>query len=184
VDTVKTQVILGIPKREEFIGVLIGDILEIVGALRNSANGVIELASVDERRPFDLIVAAEKSTTTTEKAGDAGEDTTTKPAQETERIIVFGIGQSYLDSFLQNDVLMDPAKLRFDPPPTENLDLFVNAVFWLNDTPEYVGRGPVPVPRITAIPSSEQTVLRALLWGVWPALVLAPGIVLWFLRRR
>ncbi|MCB9858352.1 MAG: DUF1905 domain-containing protein [Phycisphaerales bacterium] len=144
----------------------------------------VELIVAEEPSPFDLVVCATRK---------APADAATKPAEGPElpmdqpkdtSVVVMSIGQSYLDAFLTQPYVADFNKIRLDPPPTENLDLFVNAVHWLNGTTEYIGRGPVPVPRINAIKSSDQTKIRALLFGIWPALVLAPGIVLWFLRRR
>ena len=142
----------------------------------------IEFIVGEEPSPFNLVVGARRSNG---KNAAKTDDTTGPPAmpQETD-VVVMSIGQSYTDAFLTQPVTPTFNQIRLDPPPTENLDLFVNAVHSLNGTSEYIGRGPVPVPRIEAISSSDQTKIRLLLFGAWPALVLAPGIVLWFMRRR
>lgn len=153
-------------------------------AVGKQVHADVELIVAEEPSPFDLVVCA------TRKAPvDAASDRVEGPEQAKDKakdasIVVMSIGQSYLDAFLTAPYVADFNRIRLDPPPTENLDLFVNAVHWLNGTSEYIGRGPVPVPRINAIKTKDQTRIRALLFGVWPALVLAPGIVLWFLRRR
>lgn len=140
----------------------------------------VELIIGAEPSPFDLVVAA------TRKGDSADAEDATGPVKTTKdtRIVLMGIGQSFMDGYLSNPVVASFEKIRLDPPPTENLDLFVNAVNWLNDTPEYIGRGPVPVPRIGAISASDQTRIRALLIGVWPAVILGVGVCLWFVRRR
>jgi hypothetical protein len=74
--------------------------------------------------------------------------------------------------------------LRLDPPPRENLDLFVNSLYWLQGQSQWIARGPVPVPRVEAIEAGELTALRVFVWAGWPALVFAPGILLWWIRRK
>ena len=75
-------------------------------------------------------------------------------------------------------------KLRLDPAPTEVVDLFVNSLYWLMEQPQWIARGPVPVPRIQPIEVGQLKLLRVFVWGIWPALVFAPGIILWAIRRR
>lgn len=147
-------------------------------------HAAIELITAETPSPFDLVVAATRKAPKPKDMKPESDSESTKTEPDDSRIVVMSIGQSFTDAYLQQPVVADFEKIRFDPAPTENLDLLVNAVYWLNDTPEYIGRGPVPVPRINAISSGDQRTIRMLLFGIWPALVLAPGIVLWFLRRR
>jgi hypothetical protein len=100
------------------------------------------------------------------------------------KIVVMAFGGSVRDDYLENPVLAESTTIRFDPPPTENADLFVNALYWLTGHPEWIGRGPLPVPRVASMTKGELNALRVFVWGVWPAAVFLPGILLWYVRRK
>jgi hypothetical protein len=120
------------------------------------------------RGPFELMLAARRKVDDKEKG----------------KIVVMGFGGSLRDEYLQQPVWAGGSRLRLDPPPTENADLVLNALYWLAGKEQWISRGPVPVPRVLPIEPMQARVLRLFVWGVWPALVFAPGIVLWYLRRR
>ena len=100
------------------------------------------------------------------------------------KLVVWGMGASVRDGFLSQPMWSGGEKLRLDPAPTEVVDLFVNSLYWLMEQPQWIARGPVPVPRIQQIEAGQLKLLRVFVWGIWPALVFAPGIILWAIRRR
>ena len=100
------------------------------------------------------------------------------------RIVVSGFGASVRDDYLEQPVWSGGDKLRLDPPATENVDLVVNALYWLGGQEKLISRGPVPVPRVKSIASTEQQVIRLVVWGVWPAIIFSLGILQWYIRRR
>lgn len=68
-----------------------------------------------------------------------------------------------------------------------NMDLMVNAIHWLNDNEGLIGKGieSRDIPRLDQLePGTGLTVARTLAVGVWPALALVAGLVVWFVRRR
>lgn len=118
--------------------------------------------------PFDVMVTAERSADGKSKG----------------KIALVSFGASVRDDYLRQPVMGEGQQLRLEPPPTENVDLFVNALYWLTGQTQLISRGPVPVPRIEPIASADLKALRVFVWAVWPALVFAPGLILWYVRRR
>jgi ABC-type transporter Mla subunit MlaD len=160
--------ILVVPDREYYIGAAMVDLISIIDQVQDqSANGTVTLRS-PMRGPFELMLAARRKVDDKEKG----------------KIVVMGFGGSLRDEYLQQPVWAGGSRLRLDPPPTENADLVLNALYWLAGKEQWISRGPVPVPRVLPIEPMQARVLRLFVWGVWPALVFAPGIVLWYLRRR
>jgi hypothetical protein len=168
-DGVTTSVIAGVSKNERWIAVSVDEIMEIVDIVNNpKSGGVVELGRTPRHGPFDIMLTAER------REGD----------QRKGRIVVVGFGGSLLNQYLTQPVLADAETVRLDPPPTENLDLFINALYWLDDKEAYIGRGPVPVPRVHAIAAAQLSRMRWFVWAIWPALVFVPGAILWYIRRR
>jgi hypothetical protein len=62
--------------------------------------------------------------------------------------------------------------------------LFINVLYWLQGQSQWIARGSVPVPRVEPIEAGELTALRVFVWAGWPAMVFAPGILLWWIRRK
>ena len=118
------------------------------------------------------------------------QDAVTRRAEKKEgdqvksRVVVMGFGGSMRDEFLAQPVWPGGDSLKLDPPPTENADLLVNSLYWLRGEPQLISRGPVPVPRVLPMEKGTQAALRTFVWGIWPALIFAPGILLWYIRRR
>ena len=168
-DGVETEVVASIPENERYIGASVGEIMEIADIINNpKSGGVVQLGRSPRYGPFDLMLTAQRH------EGD----------KRKGKIVVVGFGGSLLNQYLTQPVLADAEKIRLDPPPMENLDLFINALYWLDDKEGYIGRGPVPVPRVHAIAAAELNRMRWFVWAVWPALVFVPGVVLWYIRRR
>jgi hypothetical protein len=165
---VTTSVVLRIPQKESVVSASLSDLIHIIDQIMQpTSDGRVALTS-PKCGVFDLMVTAQR------KEGDKSKG----------QIIVLSFGGSVRDDFLENKVRAEGQTVRFDPPPTEDADLFINAAYWLSGHPEWIARGPMPVPRVTQIDRSKLTLMRVFVWGVWPAVVFLPGIVLWFVRRR
>jgi hypothetical protein len=168
-DGVDTQTVLSIPQREQFIGATVDEIIQIVNRLNDpKGDGVVRLDTRPTLGPFDLMVTSHRRVEDHDKG----------------RIAVIAFGGSLRDAFVNQDVLANADPIRFAPPPTENLDLLVNAVYWLNDQGAYIGRGPVPVPRVQAIDPGELKLTKFGVMLLWPLVAISPGVILWFIRRR
>jgi len=161
--------VLQIPDREDYIAADVKDLIRIIEVVQNPASeGWIDLGHPPQRGPFTIIAAAQRS------VGDKSKG----------KIVVTGCGASIREDYLNGPVWTGGDRLKLDPPPSENADLFINALYWLQGRPELISKGPVPVPRVLPIEAGELTALRWFVWGIWPALVLIPGIMLWYVRRR
>ncbi len=166
---VSVQSVLSIPQKENYSAVDISQLVQIIDQVRQpTSEGKVTFTSAPMQGPFDLMVAAER------REEDKSKGT----------ILVIAFGASLRDDYLQNPVLAESTTIRFDPPPTENADLLVNGLYWLTGRPEWIGRGPLPVPRVASMSKAELNGLRVFVWGVWPAAVFLPGILLWYVRRK
>ncbi|MBX3395123.1 MAG: hypothetical protein KF841_07110 [Phycisphaerae bacterium] len=167
---VRSDVLIEVPRREDYIAVSIEQLIDIVNQINTSRDrGVVRMSQATERGPFDLMVAATRAA--------AGE----KPES---RVALLAFGASLRDRYVKSSILADTERARFESPPKESLDLVVNTMYWLNGTENFIGRGPVPVPRIRAISEQELAFARVFVWLIWPAVVFASGFVIWMFRRR
>lgn len=166
---VKVNPVLAIPRKENYNAVDISQLVQIIDQVRqHTSEGKVTFTTPPETGPFDVMVTAER------REGEKSKG----------KIVAIAFGDSLRDDHLQNPVLAESTTIRFDPPPTENVDLFVNALYWLTGHAEWIGRGPSPVPRVASLTKGELNGLRVFVWAVWPALVFLPGIVLWYVRRK
>ncbi|MEK6643833.1 MAG: hypothetical protein AABZ08_07980 [Planctomycetota bacterium] len=166
---VSIKKVLELPNRENYIGATMTELIHIIDEIQNpNSDGTITLKSPPHHGPYDLMLTAER------KDGDKGKG----------KIVLCTFGAGLRDEFVTQKVMGSGTRLRLEPEPTENLDLFVNAMYWLSGKNEWIARGPVPVPRVLPIEPNEARMMRLVVWGVWPALVFAPGIFLWYVRRR
>jgi hypothetical protein len=144
------------------------DIGRIVRGLRApDGTGGFTKSADSKEPPFPIILAAENANTKS-------------------RILVAGNGNSMLDHYLTQRVIRLEGKqhrLVTDPPPTENVDLFLNSVCWLSGHPELIAAGPAEVPVVPVIsPKGQQS-----LWLVsvgWAFAVLVAGGVVMMVRRK
>ena len=74
-------------------------------------------------------------------------------------------------------------RITFDPPPTANADLLINALYWLVDEEDLIAAGPILTPVIRPVGKAERRWLGA---GVmlWSLLALAAGGAVLFTRRK
>lgn len=167
---VKLEPVVEIPDRPSYIGVGIDGLIQIVNQINNPKSaGVVELdKSIAQHGPFNLMYAAIKQS-------DDGKSQT--------RMVVTSLGSCIRDRYVKQPVLVDTQRARFAPEPKEALDLFVNTMYWLNSDEGYIGRGPVPVPRVRALTAHEQLVTKTIVWFAWPGVIIAVGGILWFFRR-
>ena len=73
------------------------------------------------------------------------------------------------------------------PTNPANMSMLINAIHWLNDNEGLIGQGieDRDIPRLTKLePGPGQTAAQTLAVGIWPALALLGGLVVWFVRRR
>jgi hypothetical protein len=171
------------------------DVKRIFMALqRGSQDGSFTRGEQAWAPPFSVMVAATKQMEA--KATEKQEaDATTKPAEAAgevgdspacSKVVVMGNGLSLRDDYLQQRVVRfsgEGARLVTDPPPTENMDLFVNALYWLADRPGLIAAGPAEVPVVAAIePGSRRSVWLVTLG--WAFAALAVGGVMMMIRRK
>ncbi len=120
----------------------------------------------DKPSPFPVAIAAER--------GEA-------------RVVVFAS-----ERFLSNGVLeaarwmMVSGGLVMAQLYPANRDLFINTLHWLTGDADRIAVGPSrgQVPRLEKLKEEQAEVLPYFLVGVWPALALVAGAVVWFVRRR
>lgn len=154
---------------ENLIAAGIQDIIRIVDYIQRQENeGVVSLGTHLDHGPFDLMVVADRH------EGDKSKG----------RIAVMGYGGSLTDPYITQPVVRPGETIRFDPPPTEIVDLVINTLHWLQGQTSWIARGPAPRPTIRPIPKSQMASLQVLVWAVWPVLVFLPGVFFWYVRRK
>ncbi|MBN1490635.1 MAG: hypothetical protein JXA69_12020 [Phycisphaerae bacterium] len=110
---------------------------------------------------------------------------TAKNTETKSEILVHGAGMGIVDRYLDERVMRLGAEeqISFDPPPTENGELLLNALYWLADKPTFIAAGPVTAPPVQPIETGTQHALQAFTIA-WAILVLAAGGVVMYVRRR
>lgn len=144
------------------------DLMRIIKAVREGSRDTTFTRSEDAwNPPFPVIMAAEN-------------------AKSKSRVVVMGTGASLREEYLATQVRRfegPQARLVSDPPPTENADLFANALYWLANRPELIAAGPADVPVIGPIEDQSRKGLFMATF-VWPFLVLMVGLGMWVVRRK
>jgi hypothetical protein len=144
----------------------LGDIMRFSTDMRN--NQGTKRYEDDIATPFPVAVAAQNA--------DGG------------KLVVFAS-----DTFVSDNVLemaqpvMAGGALRLAKIYPGNADLFINAIHWLTGDADRiaVGTQQSDVPRLDRLKEGVQMMAtRVFLVGVWPALVLAAGLIVWIVRRR
>lgn len=168
VPDVVVQTVLEVPKDVDSLWAE-GDLGPVARALNERKKDSAFAKSDDVKEPpFSVILAAENT-------------------KKKSRIVVMGCGGSFLSGYMDRPVPRIEAEggLRFstDPPPTENAELFANALYWLGDHPDMIAAGPADVPFVGPIGDGTKKKLWAVTIG-WAAAVLLAGGAVMFLRRR
>jgi hypothetical protein len=163
----KIDTILSVPARDEYWAA--ADVMKLVQQVvgDRERGGLVTKQPNDKKSPFTVGLAISEKD---------------KPA-----IVVLGTGASVLDGYLTERVPRIGGKndrLSFDPPPTANADLVINAVMWLSGRADLIGAGPVIMPPVGRIAEGQMAAIRGLVWILLPALVLAAGGAVFVIRRR
>ena len=136
--------------------------------------------------PFTVVLAAEKTVAGSAPA-TSQPTTTSAPAPVMSRVVVMGNGLSLRDDYLMQRVIRFGGKgstrLATDPPPTENMDLLVNALYWLTDHSDLIAAGPAEVPVVAAVDPNSRMPLWIVTVG-WSVVALVVGVVMWVVRRK
>ena len=143
----------------------------------------------DELPPLILAAEAIKTVSVDKPVKENNKNATTKPttARTIEaRIIVLGVGNSYIDGFITTRVprLAGGETLISEPPPTSDIDLLVNSVLHLIGKDEYIGAGPAIIQPIRDIAPSSMTTIKVLFGLAWPVMFLLIGLQVMFIRKR
>jgi len=166
-EPIKIEPLLIVPPKDEYWAD--SDVLELARRIyEDQGSGLVPKDPTDKLSPFPVALAARNEKT------DAA-------------IVVLGNGGSFLDGYLGERVPRITSKgerITFDPPPTANADLLINAVLWLADRPDLIGAGPVVIPPVQPIPEGRMAAIRLLVWALLPGALLASGLAVWMVRRR
>jgi len=169
-DNVMHDTVLKLPQIENYIAAEMMELMEIIDVIRSpDSGGVITIDPLPASGALPVFVTATRENSEGNTNG---------------KIAVCGFGASLNDSYVDQPVISSSEVIRMDPPPAENIDWLLNTMFWLQGQTHWIARGPSPTPRVLPIDPQERTFMRAFVWGIWPALVFAPGIALWYIRRR
>ncbi len=140
--------------------------------------------------PFSVILAARKAVQKSGEEAPENAGAETRPAGRAEpafsRIVVMGTGVSVADFHLTRRVpRFEGKRARFvtDPPPTENAELFVNAVYWLSGEENMIAAGPAEVPLVPVLEPGTQKRVWLIAAG-WAFAVLIAGGVVVLVRRK
>jgi hypothetical protein len=164
---VKHEPVLIVPRSEEYVGADVNTLIRIINEIANPANnGLVTRSPSLLRSPFMIFVAALNETT---KA----------------QAVFLTAGRSLADTFIARPVFKQVGgKLVSEPPPTQNVEMLTNSAFWLLGQDKLIASGPPAAPTIRAIDPDQMTWLRILTYGIWPAVIFAPGVFIWLTRRR
>jgi hypothetical protein len=145
-------------------------IFRIFGELRSGVYGGLFKKSSEDTAwnpPFSIILSS-----TNQKTGG--------------KIIAMGTGVSIADGYINSRVPRfegDRSKLLTDPPPRENLDLFLNILYALCDREDLIAAGPAEARLIEPINNKAKNTIWVLSY-VWPFLVVIFGGIVMLVRRK
>lgn len=104
------------------------------------------------------------------------------------KIVVFSAGMMFGDEMLQQASLVSAGgQMALAQAYPANSDLLVNALHWLTGDAGRiaVGVSSGDVPRLDRLKNDgTKSFCEVFLVGIWPAVALALGAIMWFLRRR
>jgi len=103
------------------------------------------------------------------------------------RVVVFGSEQFAADNTVNAaQMMLIGGNLVLAKLFPGNTDLFINALHWLTGNANRIAVGPKrsDVPRLSRLTPAAAKACKVFLVGIWPALALLAGAVVWFVRRR
>lgn len=164
---VKPEPVLTVPSGDEFVGADVRDLIKIINEIANpSANGTVQRSNSLLKSPFTIMLAARNE-------------------QTKAQAVIFSGGRSITDSVIARPIIKQVnGRIVSEAAPITNAELMVNSLFWLLGENKLIASGPPAAPSIKSIEPERMTVLRALVYGLWPAAILLPGLLIWFARRR
>jgi len=164
---VKPEPVLLVPANDEFVAADVRDLIKIINEIANpSANGTVQRSPSLLNPPFTLMLAARNE-------------------QSKAQAVIFSAGRSVTDSVIARPIIKQVnGRIISEAAPITNAELIVNSLYWLIGETKLIASGPPAAPSIKAIEPERMTVLRALVYGFWPAAILLPGLLIWFARRR
>ncbi len=167
------------------------DVMRIMRALQSGESDSTFTPSDEQslKPPFSVVVAATKTDSTADEetaATDSDAETDVEETGGPAKIVVMGNGRALENNYLSQRVMRFEGRqqrLVTDPPPTENMDLFVNAVYWLADKQDMIASGPATTEFIEPLDNTTKDSLHAMTLG-WAGAVLMAGVVVFFVRRK
>ena len=174
-DGVAIESILSVPGNMTNIWATRERISDLAEAIR-SGGGLIRPVYADDRdiaAPMDLAMAAVRK-----EDAAAGHGAS--------RIVAMSVGASMMDWYVTRPIGVSDGRggFSFDPPPTINMTLVVNSLYWLTDKTGYIAAGPVSAKTIGMINRNTENVLKVMCLAGFPLIVLAIGGFVMFFRRR
>jgi len=166
-------------------GVTVSPVLEVPASIQDV------WADSDLSRILDALRQGQRDSSFTKSEAAMENGFSVIVASENEKtnskVVVMGMGISFIDAYVARPVPRLEARkavtLSTDPPPTENLDLALNTMYWLADQPNMIAAGPAPTPQVGPITSAGQRSAWLISTG-WAFAILILGLVVMFVRRK
>ncbi|HOD82804.1 MAG: hypothetical protein BWX88_04686 [Planctomycetes bacterium ADurb.Bin126] len=161
------------------------NLIGLIQRIRSQPGTLIRPEEKDQRTPLTLVAAASRDAT--KQPGPDSQpasQATSQPAVSPARIVVAGVGQSFLDGYLDEPMPVVGAKTQFDvtDPPLANADLIINSAYWLSGNVDYIASGPVQVKPVNVPADTRQWLWLLCVIGL-PAAVVAIGVLVLVARR-
>ncbi len=165
---VKITEVLAVDASERDVWAESNEGIERIGsALSSGIDSFEKNPRTSKEPPFSVILAAENTETKS-------------------RILVMGNSYSFMDYHVTRRVPRlegDRSKLILAEPPTENLDIMVNAAYWLSDHKDLIAAGPADVPIVPSMEVKAQNTLWLVSIG-WALAALVAGGAVMIIRRK
>ncbi|MFP4105383.1 MAG: hypothetical protein ACLFVU_04745 [Phycisphaerae bacterium] len=140
---------------------------EIISSMRETESSFVEpkYAEGDLRSGFPVAVAA---------SGDKS------------RIVVLGTANSMIDPYLlrPRSEFDRSGAIRLSTPPTTNLEVATNSVYWLIGMEKMIAAGPARVEPVRKISQPTQMTMQVIVLAVLPGAILLLGGAMWLFRKR
>ena len=178
---VSTEPILVVPESHRNIWAT-RKLSEMIQRIRSQPGTLVSPEPGDLRPPLTLALAAIRD------AAPPKDESASRPATRASvtpaRVVVMGLGQSFLDGYLDEPISLLGEKTEYDvtDPPRANADLVVNSAYWLCANDRYIAAGPVRVKPVNVSESTRQWLWVLCVIGL-PLIVVGVGAVVLLTRR-